>query len=43
MWEFKKEVARLLDLAPKYLKLEIGNGKVIKDIENGRTLAELGL
>lgn len=41
VWEFKKEVARLLDLAPKYLKLEIStkNNRVIKDLENGKTLA----
>ena len=27
---------------PKYLKLERGDGKVISDTENGKTLAELG-
>ena len=43
VWEFKKEVARLLDLAPKYLKLEIGTNIVIKDVENGKTLAQIGL
>lgn len=31
-----------MELAPKYLKLERNDGKVIKDIENGKTLAELG-
>ena len=41
-WEFKKEVAKQLELAPKYLKLERGSGTTIKDIENGKTLAELG-
>lgn len=39
VWEFKKEISKLLDLAPKYLKLEIGAGRVIKDLENGKTLA----
>lgn len=40
-WEFKKEVAKQLDLAPKYMKVEkMGNS--IKDIDNGKTLAELG-
>jgi hypothetical protein len=29
-------------LAPKYLKLERGTNKVIKDIDNGKTLSELG-
>lgn len=43
VWEFKKEVSRLLDLAPKYLKLEVGNNRVIKDIENGKTLAQIGI
>lgn len=38
VWEFKKEVAKQLELAPKYLKLEIGTNKVIKDCENGMTL-----
>lgn len=42
IWEFKKEVAKQLELAPKYLKLERQDGKAIKDIENGKTLAELG-
>ena len=44
VWQFKKEVAKQLDLAPKYLKLELarGEGREIKDIENGMTLGELG-
>ena len=42
-WEFKKYVAKQLELAPKYLKLERGQpGVVIKDADNGKTLAELG-
>lgn len=44
VWEFKKVVAKMLDLAPKYLKLEIGiGGKVITQAENGKTLAQLNL
>ena len=42
VWEFRKEVAKQLDLAPKYLKLErvSDNGqKVIRDLDNGKTLA----
>ena len=39
VWEFKKEVARQFDLAPKYLKLETASGKVIRDTENGETLS----
>lgn len=35
IWEFKKEVAKQLELAPKYLKLSRSDGKVIKDLENG--------
>jgi len=42
VWEFKKVVAKQLDLAPKYLKLERLNNKIIKDLENGKTLGELG-
>lgn len=41
-WEFKKEIARQLDMAPKYLKLEKTGVRTIKDVENGKTLAELG-
>ena len=43
VWEFKKAVAKQLDLAPKYLKLERQNGKVIRDLDNGKTLSELGI
>jgi len=32
-----------LGLAPKYLKLEIGQNTVIKDTENGKTLAQLAM
>lgn len=39
VWDFKKEVSKQLDLAPQYLKLEISGGRVIKDLENGKTLA----
>ena len=41
-WEFKRQVAEKLGLAPKYLKLQRSSGKAIKDTENGKTLAELG-
>lgn len=32
-------------MAPKYLKLELtsNGGSVIKDVENGKTLAQLGI
>lgn len=43
VWEFKKEVANLLDLAPQYLKLTRSNGKEIKNIENGKVVSELGI
>lgn len=43
VWEFKKEVSKQLDLAPKYLKLERAQNKVIKDTDNGKTLGELGI
>lgn len=39
VWELKKEVAKQLELGPKYLKLEIGQNRTIKDIDNGKTLA----
>ena len=45
IWQFKKEVAKQLELAPKYLKLELSQGedRAIKDIENGKTLGEMGI
>lgn len=39
IWELKKQVSKSLELAPKYLKLELSGGRIIKDIENGKTLA----
>ena len=42
VWELKKEVAKQLDLSPKYLRLQRSGGKAIQDIENGKTLAQLG-
>jgi hypothetical protein len=43
VWEFKKQVAKALDLAPKYLKLERTSGyntyTTIKENDNGKTLA----
>jgi hypothetical protein len=41
-WEFKKIVAEKCGLSPKYLKLQRSNSQAIKDIEHGKTLAELG-
>lgn len=43
VWEFRKQIAKQLDLAPKYLKLERQNGKIINNLENGKTLAYLGI
>jgi hypothetical protein len=41
-WEFKKEIAKQLELAPKYLKIEKGSpGVGIRENDNGKTLAEL--
>jgi hypothetical protein len=42
VWEFRKEVAHQFDLAPKYLKLEKADGTEIKDLDNGKTLSQLG-
>ena len=41
-WDFKQQVAAKLGLAPKYLKLQRADGKAIKDLDNGKTLAQLG-
>lgn len=41
-WEFKRQVAEKLGLAPKYLKIVNSSSKAIKDTEHGKTLGELG-
>ena len=41
VWEFKKEVARILGLSPKYTKLKLPNKELIRDNQHGMTLQEL--
>jgi hypothetical protein len=43
VWELKRTVAKHLELIPKYLRLERQNGKAIRDLDNGKTLGELGI
>ena len=43
IWELKKALAKQVDLVPKYLKLERESGTVIKDLDNGKTLEEVGI
>lgn len=43
VWELKRVVAKHLELIPKYLRLERQNGKAIRDLDNGKTLGELGI
>jgi ubiquitin carboxyl-terminal hydrolase 34 len=46
LWDLRKEVARALDLAPRYLQLALGSGSSmteLRDIDNGKTIAALGL
>ena len=42
VWEFKLEVAKHLELTPKYLQFELGD-KVLQDDQNGSTIAEIGI
>ena len=46
LWDLRKEVCRALDLAPRQLQLSLGSGSALtelKDIDNGKTIAALGL
>ena len=38
VWEFRKEVSRLINLSPKYVEFELPNKTKIRDIQNGITL-----
>ena len=38
VWEFRKEVARLIDLSPKYVEFELPNKSKITDNMNGMVL-----
>jgi Ca2+-binding EF-hand superfamily protein len=46
VWEMKKRIGEQMDLIPKYLKLEKGQGynaTPVKDTDNGKTLKEFGI
>lgn len=46
LWDLKKEVSDVLDLAPKYLNLSLGIGaslSELREIDNGKTMKDLGL
>ena len=43
VWEFRKEVSRLLDLSPKYVQFELPDKSKIRGSQNGMTLDQLGL
>jgi len=43
VWEFVDKVSRMCDLAPKYVEFKLSNGNIIKDLDYGKTLGELGI
>ena len=46
LWDLKREVSQVLDLAPKYLQLSLSSGaslSELRDIDNGKTMKALGL
>jgi hypothetical protein len=46
LWDLRKQLAEALDLAPRHLQLTIGpnqDGRELKDIDNGKSIAALGL
>jgi hypothetical protein len=46
LWDLRKEVGKILALAPKYVQLTLGSsssGKILRDADNGKTMKALGL
>ena len=43
VWELKREVSKMLGLSPKYMKLKLDDGSVLRDNMHGSTLQELGV
>ena len=43
VWEFRKEVSKMIDLSPKYVRFELPDGTRLKDSMNGMVLEQLGL
>jgi hypothetical protein len=46
LWDLRKQLAQALDLAPRHLRLTLGpkqDGPELKDIDNGKSIAALGL
>ena len=43
VWEFRKEVSRLIDLSPKYVQFELPDGSKIRGSHNGMVLEQLGI
>ena len=43
VWEFKREVAKMLGLSPKYIKLKLPNDEILRSNQHGMTLQQLGL
>ena len=43
VWELKREVSKMLGLSPKYMKLKLDDGSILRENMHGRTLQELGM
>ena len=43
VWEFRKEVSRMIELSPKYVLFILPDGSKLKDSQNGMVLEQLGL
>jgi len=46
VWELKKQIASALHLSPQFVWIDIDQGaesRSIKDVDNGRTLADMGI
>jgi len=46
LWDLKREVAKALDLGPRYLQLSLGTGSSLselRDVDNGKAMKALGL
>ena len=41
VWELKREVAKMLGLSPKYIKIKLPNGDILLSNQHGMTLQQL--
>lgn len=43
VWEFRREISKMLGLSVKYVSFKLPNGRKINNSENGKVLMDLGI